>query len=137
MMSPRRPPRVCEASTQRLLAEALPLLTPAAAEMARATQIFVVRQATGRGGHRNGVPRVTIPAWVFKDQVNFCRKGLIPGGPAFAAYYLAHELAHVKASVRGHGPAFMAAFKTLCPPDLQHYECIYKPRNAARAGIAA
>ena len=78
---------------------------------------------------------IRIPAWVFDPTVNFCGKGFVPGGDQFASYYLAHEMAHVKARTGDHRVEFMIAFKELCHEKVQWYETIYKPRNAALGGI--
>jgi len=61
--------------------------------------------------------------------------------PDHATYYLAHELAHAWAYVKGgkvnlHGDDFYKEFKRLCPPKLWHYELQYKTRDAKRAGIS-
>lgn len=120
-------------ATNRLLAEALPLLTQAARDFAVQVRVFVTTCRSGKANHKTSLVR--IPDFVFKDSVNFCGKGMIGGGPAFAAYYLAHELAHVKAATGTHNSRFMDAFKALCPPELQWYETIYKPKRAAAAGI--
>lgn len=136
MKDRRHPAGVCPALTRRLIDDALPLLSSQAVGMAHTTEIFVVFRKRGYGRIREGIGRVTVPAFVFKPAVNFCGKGLIEGGVKFAAYYLAHELAHVKANTSGHGAVFMEAFRMLCPEHLQYYELIYKPRSAARAGIA-
>ena len=78
---------------------------------------------TRRGvAHANG--NVTIPAWTMRGDK-----------PGYAIYYVAHELAHIKASGWHHGPLFMRAFKELCPKSYWHYEKGYKPRNAKAAGI--
>lgn len=54
----------------------------------------------------------------------------------FLAYYIAHEAAHAYAGRKAnHGPKFMQWLKKLCPPDYQHYELGYRPRNATSAGI--
>lgn len=121
-------------ATERLLAEALPLLTESARELVGTVRVYATNHRRGRANWRARLVRV--PAWVFKDRVNFCGKGMVDGGLSFAAYYLAHELAHIKASSDKHGPHFMAAFKELCPTCLQWYESIYKPKSAAAAGIA-
>jgi len=120
-------------ATERLMTEALPLLTAIAREFIDTVQVYATNHRRGRANWRTRLVRV--PAWVFKDRVNFCGKGLVDGGPAFAAYYLAHELAHIKASSDKHGPRFMSALKELCPDYLQGYESIYKPKSAAAAGI--
>lgn len=130
----KRVVRIDHDATAKLLAEALPLLTPLAQEFAGSVQVYVTVCRRGRADRRNRVVRV--PHWVFCESVNFNGKGYIAGGLPFAAYYLAHELAHVKADSDGHGASFMAAFKSLCPTELQWYETIYKPRLAAAAGIS-
>ena len=125
--------RINNEATERLLSEALPLLTASARELVNTVRVNATNHQRGRANWRARLVRV--PAWVFKDRVNFCGKGWIDGGPTFAAYYLAHELAHIKAASDTHGPHFMAAYKELCPFDLQGYESIYKPKSAAAAGI--
>lgn len=120
-------------STNRLLTEALPMLTPTAIEFAGSVKVFVTACRSGKASHEALLVR--IPDFVFKDRVNFCGKGFVEGGNAFAAYYLAHELAHVKAATGTHSPRFMEAFKEFCPQELQWYETIYKPNRAAAAGI--
>lgn len=96
-------------ATNRLLAEALPLLTQAAREFAVQVRVFVTACRSGKANHKTSLVR--IPDFVFKDSVNFCGKGMIGGGPAFAAYYLAHRLAHVKAATGTHNSRFMEAFR--------------------------
>ena len=67
---------------------------------------------------------VTVPAWARNR------------GAEYFTYYLSHELAHAKKYLQvPHGPEFMEIFKSICPPNLQHYEIDYKPRNAIAAGI--
>ena len=89
--------------------------------------IFCVNQK--RGKCIPSIKTITIPFWTF------CQ-----GDPAYWIYYLAHELAHAITFIDNandiHGPIFMSNFKRLCPVELQHYEYGYKPRNAARAGVA-
>ena len=109
------------------------MLTQSAMVFAGQVKVFVTACRRGKASHKESLVR--IPDFVFKDSVNFCRKGFIEGGNAFAAYYLAHELAHVKASTGTHNARFMEAFKELCPQELQWYETIYKPKRAAAAGI--
>lgn len=123
------------AATARLMAEALPLLTAEAQALVGSVQVHVCDCRRGRANWRTRVVRV--PSWVFKDQINFAGKGLISGGAPFAAYYLAHELAHIHGQTSTHNAQFMAAFQALCPLELQWYEARYKPRLAAAAGIAA
>lgn len=61
---------------------------------------------------------------------------IVSARQGYAAYYLAHEVAHAVAGAKAkHGPEFMAKFKTICPPEFWHFELDYKPRNAASAGI--
>ncbi len=120
-------------ATNRLLTEALPMLTETAIDFAGQVKVFVTACRSGKASHKESLVR--IPAFVFNDKVNFCGKGLVDGGTAFAAYYLAHELAHVKAETGTHNASFMEAFTALCPPELQWYETIYKPKRAAAAGI--
>lgn len=67
---------------------------------------------------------ITIPTWAIERGIDYYN------------YYLAHELAHIFVQDEAHGQKFMAEFKRICPPDLQHFELEYKPRNAAIAGIA-
>ncbi len=129
----KRPARIDEALTQRLITECLPMLSGEAKALAGRCEIFVVNARKGMAHCK--AARVTIPAFVFRAQVNFCGKGYIKAGAPFAAYYLAHELAHIMAKSGQHGPAFMTAFKKLCPEALQHYEHIYKPRSAKAAGL--
>lgn len=120
--------------TARLLGEALPRLTQAAQNVAQTAQIYVT--ARKRGQANLLTRRISIPAWVFASSITFCGRQKIAGGVDFAAYYLAHELAHLEANTTTHNTQFMAAFKRLCPPELHWYEAIYKPRLAAAAGIA-
>lgn len=119
--------------TARLVGEVLPRLTPEARRLAAATNVYVTHCKAGQANASKNTVR--IPSWAFDARVNFCGKGHVSGGLDFAAYYLAHELAHIQAKTGGHGPAFMSAFKTLCPAPLRWYEAIYKPKNAAAAGI--
>lgn len=130
----RRVIKINHQLTKRLK-EALALLPPVAAQIFRTTKVYVCDIGRGWGGINDGVPTAVIPSWAFKESVNFCGKGVVKGGIEFVAYYLAHELAHVAARVRGHNAAFYLAFKELCPPSLQHYELRYKPRAAASCGI--
>ncbi len=129
----RRPARIDETLTRRLIKECLPLLTPAARALADRCEIYVVNSRRGKASSK--AARVTVPSFVFREQVNFCQKGYIAGGVPLATYYLAHELAHIMATKQNHGPVFMEAFKKLCPDHLQHYEYIYKPRPAKAAGL--
>lgn len=110
------------------------MLTQSAIELVSQVKVFVTTCRRGKAGLTAAMVRV--PEFVFRDSVNFCGKEVINGGNEFAAYYLAHELAHIKAGTGTHNGRFMAAFKELCPPDLQWYETIYKPKRAAAAGIA-
>lgn len=127
----KRVTRIDRELTTRLISEVLPMLPELARRLCQSVSVAVTRCQCGRANYRDRVLRV--PSWVFNQRVNFCGKGWIDGGLPFAAYYLAHELAHVEAAIHNHGPAFMAAFKKLCPPPLQRYESIYKPKLAARA----
>lgn len=120
--------------TARLNTDVLPLLLLPARRLATAVNIYVTNCKTGQANMRGNTIR--IPSWAFNPQVNFCGKGHIQGGLGFVAYYLAHELAHIKAKSNGHGSVFMVSFKELCPASLQWYETIYKPRNATAAGIS-
>jgi hypothetical protein len=85
-------------------------------------RFFAVRQSRGRCYYSEKV--ITIPAWVIDSP----RAG-------YKAYYIAHEIAHIHAPGDSHGAKFMAAFRSTCPIEFQHYELEYKPRNAASAGI--
>ena len=90
--------------------------------------VYVVNQRRGKARHSSRT--ITVPAWAL----------VRPKGEGYAAYYLAHELAHIAdrdAGTRGqpHGPGFMTQFKRLCPPQYQHFEVGYKPRRAGAAGI--
>jgi hypothetical protein len=125
--------RIDDEASYRLMSAALPLLTPAAQELVKSVAVFVTAARRGRANWRGRLVRV--PTFVFNDTINFAGRGTVAGGDAFAAYYLAHELAHVAAKTGTHSPQFMAAFKELCPPELQWYETLYKPRAAAAAGI--
>lgn len=120
--------------TNHILTHVIPTMPFEARQMVSSTQIYVAWCRVGRADFLNRIVRV--PAWVFTPTVNFCFKGLVPGGDPFAAYYLAHELAHVKSRTGDHGEAFMSAFRELCPEAVQWYETIYKPRNASLAGIS-
>ena len=115
------------------LAEALALLPVEAVKVFATTKVAVCNVRRGFAKCRDRV--VTIPAFAFNETVNFCGKGLIPGGVEFVAYYLAHELAHIKAQKGVHGRAFYDAFKVLCPERLQHYELVYKPIAAKKFGV--
>jgi hypothetical protein len=80
---------------------------------------------------------VTVPLWAWKPGDDGCY--IHERDPDYGIYYLAHEIAHHLAPAKKgdvHGPAFMAAFKAVCPKELWHHETGYKPRNAAAAGIA-
>jgi hypothetical protein len=61
-------------------------------------------------------------------------------GENYFKYVVYHELGHVSQMFTNnfcdHGPTFMNAFKILCPVELQHFEYEYKPRMAARCGVA-
>ena len=122
-----------EVATKRLLTEALPLLTQTAIDLASHVKVYVTTCRRGKASRKDAIVRV--PDFVFNERINFCEKGLIIGGHPFAAYYLAHELAHIKAATGTHNCRFMEAFKELCPPEIQWYETIYKPKRAAAAGI--
>lgn len=125
--------KINKEATSRLFREVLPLLPEVTRSFANTVRIHVTNHRKGRA--RLSDRSVRVPAGVFKDRVDFCGKGLVDGGLPFAAYYLAHELAHIKAGSGEHGASFMAAFKELCPVDVQWYESIYKPKSAAAAGI--
>lgn len=89
-------------------------------------QIFVTNTKRGRCAYQSET--LTVPVWTFEQR-----------GYEYALYYACHEIAHVLApATKGdvHGPKFMAAFKSICPQELWHYEAGYKPRLAAAAGIA-
>jgi len=80
---------------------------------------------TRSGGicHR-GIRIIEIPIWV------------VDGKESRLIYYIAHELAHIPYNCSGHKQDFMNQFAMLCPPEHQHYEYGYKPREAKKAGIA-
>lgn len=118
----RKPARIDQEATEHLIRDVMPLLNPVAATVA--ASIYATHCRKGRANYRTGLVRV--PVWVFRDRIHFCGKEWIDGGDQFAAYYLAHELAHIKARTDSHSPAFMAAFIELCPEHLRHYETIYK-----------
>lgn len=118
----RRPARVDEGLTKRLHE----MLVDLASTPPEGVTMYVVNQKNGKAYWSARV--ITVPTWAFTR----------PRGEGYALYYLAHELAHIAAPRREmHGPIFMEHFKRLCPEHLQHYELNYKPRNAAKAGIAA
>lgn len=117
----------------RMVREALPLLTVEAQRFFDTVCVVMTdSKGGGRANFRHQVARV--PSWVFRETVNFCGRCIVKGGAEFCAYYLAHEMAHLKAG-HAHDVMFMAAFKSFCPLELRWYETIYKPRNAAACGI--
>lgn len=124
----RRPPRIDPELTARLLNVFLPMLGMPKPEGWR---VYAVNSRRGRCSNRRKI--ITVPKWAFESPTRFYH--LTVKDPAmFPLYYLAHELAHVSGGPT-HGPAFMAAFKVICPPSLQYLELGYKPRAAAAAGI--
>lgn len=92
------------------------------------TVAYGVEAVRGRARYRTGI--ITVPKWILLAG---------PTKPGYVVYYTAHELAHLFAKKynnhRGHGPAFMAWLKRICPKDYLHYELDYKPRHAFAAGI--
>ena len=94
-------------------------------------RFYLVDQKRGRCYYREKV--VTIPVWVVMN-----------GRVRQWVWYIAHELSHAlvceklgisRAKKVGHGPAFQAILREICPEDVQHYEYEYKPRNASAAGL--
>lgn len=75
---------------------------------------------------------ITIPMFVLKH----------PDRKNYVNWYVSHECAHAFNFIHsmgkpdGHGPAFMAELKKICPPASLHFETGYKPRNAKAAGIS-
>ena len=67
--------------------------------------------------------QITIPLWAEERSYDYY------------LYYICHELAHIPNPGIQHGPDFMKTFRSICPPELQHYELDYKPRLAKAAGI--
>ena len=101
-------------------------------------RFFLTTQSRGRAyWHHNSKNRrvITIPEWVF------CGIGSARGKPRYEEYYICHELSHIfnwiehAREADPHGPKFMRQFKLICPPEIQHYELNYKPRNAQAAGV--
>jgi len=87
--------------------------------------VYVTDTVRGRCSYKNR--NVTVPLWTMTTRES-----------GYDIYYACHELAHVLVPVtKGdmHGPKFMAAFKSICPKEFQHYELEYKPRLATAAGI--
>lgn len=79
---------------------------------------------TNNGRCHYATKELTVPLWAWMRGVDY------------AAYYLAHEMAHATAGHEAkHGPQFMAEFKRICPRNSWHYELEYKPRLADAAGI--
>lgn len=66
---------------------------------------------------------VTVPAWAMLK------------GREYYHWYIAHELAHIKAPSGNHDATFMQALKELCPAESLKHELSYKPREAFKAGI--
>jgi predicted SprT family Zn-dependent metalloprotease len=98
-------------------------------------RFFLTTQNSGRAyWHHSSKNRrvVTIPEYPFLRESH---------KPRYGEYYICHELAHIHSWVTygrnadAHGPKFMRAFTKICPPEIQHYELEYKPRNASSAGI--
>lgn len=121
--------------SQALREKTLWRLNQSAREVASTVTLVVKAVRRGKASYRRRM--VTVPAWAMNEQhvANFCGKIKVQCGGDFAAYYLAHELAHIMAPGDNHGPKFMAALKQICPPELQHFETYYKPRAAKAAGI--
>jgi hypothetical protein len=97
--------------------------------------IYVTDSNNGR--YRRNIKTVTVPVWAYNHTASKTNDD-----PAYAMYYVAHELAHAWVHADGggddsvHGARFYEWFKKLCPPQLWHYETEYKPRDAKRAGIS-
>ena len=95
-------------------------------EMPSDWNIYAVVQKRGMCNY--GKKYITIPQWAINK------------GEKYLDWYVAHELSHMFAVIRGvndhHGPNFMSIMRDICPLRSQHYEYGYKPRNAAMAGLA-
>lgn len=88
-------------------------------------KLYMVKQQRGRCYYH--IKTITIPDWVFRIEAK---------KPGYSIWYIAHEMAHVKAGLQAHhGPMFMLWLKAICPQEYQQYELGYKARNAASMGI--
>ena len=99
--------------------------------------LYVVDQTRGMAYVNNCPPRITIPLWLFDEDIVSMHYGERSSIEDAVTYYVAHELSHLIAHpARGHGKKFMYVLSYLCPVKLQWHEHTYKPRNAAAAGVA-
>ena len=108
-----------------------------------------------RGTYNKWKKVIKIPVWIYNEETveRKCTNACVKNVGNYDVYYIAHELAHAVIDVMKskmtygglmmlprdngpHGKLFMDTFKMICPKDLWHYELIYKPRNAANAGIS-
>lgn len=129
----KAPRNINLAAHDRMVRNALPLLTAEAQRFFDTVCVLVTdSKGGGRANFRQQVARV--PSWVYRETIDFCGRVVVKGGDEFCAYYLAHEMAHLK-SGHAHDALFYAAFKEFCPLHLRWYETVYKPRNAGACGI--
>ncbi len=121
MSRPFRPKKITGYLPERMCGSVWPHVKKA---MSRGWTFYIVSQRRGRCYPKHKV--ITIPLWVFGRE-----------DKEYAVYYIAHELAHMGwgDNEASHGIEFMQRFKLICPEHLQHYELLYKPRNAKAAGI--
>lgn len=128
----RKPNKVQVAETEWLRAE---LTARGLYPMANGYDAYVVDGVRGRCYYTK--PCFTIPLWAVRKSAR--AQSIHQFDPLYFLYYACHEMAHsLTPRVRGqaHGKEFMKNFRKLCPPEIQHYELQYKPRNAAAAGIS-
>jgi hypothetical protein len=86
-------------------------------------KFYPVSQSRGRCYYRPKV--ITIPVHAIVRAIDY------------KTWYISHEMAHAyDASRSNHGDPFMRKLIEICPPEFVHHELGYKPRNAARNGIA-
>lgn len=88
-------------------------------------RFYMVDQQRGQCYYGSKV--ITIPTWVLSR----------PAGKYIQ--YIAHEMAHAVLAGQqlqdAHGPEFMAAMRSICPAEYQHFELEYKMQQALAAGV--
>jgi len=122
------------ALTEHLRTVCMPMLTAAGQDYARSgwLQIYVADWEKGWATWVKGRGFAVVPSWVFDDEPGFGRDRSVKRGNELAAYYLAHELAHIYALDLSHDVPFQRALRILCPPEFLHYERIYQPEAMAK-----
>jgi len=103
-------------------------------EWLRGYTFYAVDHMKGRCYHEEKI--ITVPTICWTEDFFWCGKHRLMGGMNLVRYYVIHEVTHALVGHRAkHGPEFMAKFQEICPVYLQHFELLYKPRNAKVAGI--